>query len=764
MTKQRSAAVAVLFLGVCWLVYGCGSLGSLSGGGSRVERRGRHPAPIIRKFVATVEPGRGTITFRPADGGDGAAATSGLARTSARQVGALDGLTLTGRASPAAGGVLGGSVTLASQYSSPLFDVRAVVSWVSTNTVTVRNADGTTPLLGGTHPYFSYGTLNSGSTSAAKTWQFNVPSGVSFRFNVLVYANAWSYSSGDGGGLSDAYFLDANTGWAVGDGGKILATQDGGATWAPQDTPTRADLRAVWFINANRGWAVGSEETILSTTNGGHTWRVQNNNPGSPAGFNAINMVDDRYGWAAGDAGMLVDTENGGQAWIYEDSGTSSDIYAIALTDIQTGWLVGNGVFRRTIDGFEWTAMPLPSGVSNELHGVAFTDALHGVAVGRNGTIVQTSNGGISWKKISAGTAGPVFNTVVFPTPQVGWVVGSGGSIRRTDNAGASWTVQTSPVTTDLVSAACVRGSTSFCCAMGAGGVVIRTTNGSSWARTAGGAATTWSGMDWVGRSNGWVAGATGPMLRTTDGGKTWSPLPNAPAGIADIDFLTPTAGWACGQSGTVARTTDGGNTWTPLATGLSASINLYAIRFLDGQRGWTAGMNSAILRTNNGGASWSLVPSPVSGKTWQRIVWGSDSNGWIAGTGGVILRTVDGGATWSAGATSTTRNLYGLRMVDLTTGYAVGASGTILKTTNGGLNWTAQASGTNADLNGVDFVSASQGWAAGAGGAVLRTLNGGASWSVVDAGTDLDVYEVFFHDADDGWIAGASGLLKRLN
>jgi photosystem II stability/assembly factor-like uncharacterized protein len=766
MTKQRSAAVAVLFLGVCWLVYGCGSLGSLSPGGSPAARPGRRPAPIIRKFVATAEPGRGLITFHSSD--EGAASSPGQASTRARQIGALDGISLSGRATPAAGGVLSGSVTLKSDRGSPLFDVRAVVASISTSSVTIRNADGTTPLLGGSRSYWSYGTLNPGATSGAKTWQFNVPNGVNFTFTVFIYANVWSYSRGDGGGLNDAYFLDTSTGWAVGDAGKILATSDGGATWTAQIAPTRADLRAVWFVNANRGWAVGSEETILCTDNGGRTWRVQINNPGSPAGFNAIQMVDERYGWAAGDAGMLVDTENGGQSWIYEDSGTVADIYGISLANVETGWIVGNNVFRRTVDGFEWKQMTLPSGASTELRGVAFSDALKGVAVGKNGTVLQTTNGGTTWKKVSAGTTTTQFNGVAFASPTVGWVVGAGGSIRRMDanptTGTLTLTTQTSPIATDLVSAWCVRGNTTFCCALGAGGVAIRTTNGSTWVRTAGGATTTWTGIDWPDRRNGWVTGAGGPMMRTTDGGETWSPLPGSPTGMADVNFLTPTLGWACGSSGAVARTTDGGNTWTSQSTGLSTSTALNSIRFLDSQRGWAVGSSSAIIRTTNGGASWVKVPSPVTGRIFQRIVWISDTTGWIAGSAGMILRTTDGGATWTPCASSTPKNLYCLRMLDQNIGYAVGAAGVILKTTNGGVSWTVQPSGQSTDLNGVDFVDTNQGWAVGAGGIVLRTTNGGASWSLIDAGTDNDLFEVFFHDADDGWIVGAGGVLKRLN
>ena len=109
-------------------------------------------------------------------------------------------------------------------------------------------------------------------------------------------------------------FADALHGWAVGDGGTILATTDGGATWEPQSSGTtdalfaaspsptprtagrwarrhhprhhrrrrhleaaelgheRTYLTAVAFADATHGWAVGDDGTILATTDGGATW------------------------------------------------------------------------------------------------------------------------------------------------------------------------------------------------------------------------------------------------------------------------------------------------------------------------------------------------------------------------------------------------------------------------------------------------------------------------------------------------------------
>jgi photosystem II stability/assembly factor-like uncharacterized protein len=58
---------------------------------------------------------------------------------------------------------------------------------------------------------------------------------------------------------------------AVGGGGTILRTVDGGRTWATIASPTLVALHAIGFSDADPalGWAVGDGGTILRTVDGG---------------------------------------------------------------------------------------------------------------------------------------------------------------------------------------------------------------------------------------------------------------------------------------------------------------------------------------------------------------------------------------------------------------------------------------------------------------------------------------------------------------
>ncbi len=69
-------------------------------------------------------------------------------------------------------------------------------------------------------------------------------------------------------------FVDNNTGWAVGDNGRIIHTTDG-QNWTEQQTNPAYILLDVFFLTPSEGWAVGSGGTILHTVNGGTTWTLE---------------------------------------------------------------------------------------------------------------------------------------------------------------------------------------------------------------------------------------------------------------------------------------------------------------------------------------------------------------------------------------------------------------------------------------------------------------------------------------------------------
>ena len=81
-------------------------------------------------------------------------------------------------------------------------------------------------------------------------------------------------TSGTTSSLRDVFFIDNQTGWAVGTNGTIIHTSDGSDTWTPQTSGVTNEVKAVHFINNTTGWASGGPipTFLLKTTDGGANW------------------------------------------------------------------------------------------------------------------------------------------------------------------------------------------------------------------------------------------------------------------------------------------------------------------------------------------------------------------------------------------------------------------------------------------------------------------------------------------------------------
>ena len=220
--------------------------------------------------------------------------------------------------------------------------------------------------------------------------------------------------------MNTVSFVNANDGWAVGDGsdlggaGTIVATTDGGVTWTPQSAGTDSTLSGATFVDAEHGW-LPEGDSIYATTDGGATWTAHD--AGIPV--TAVSFADDSYGDAVGPAGAVATTTDGGVTWQVRSSTTPA------------------GGMPNPAPGFLISIRPVTVGL-------AFPDATHGWAVAGR-TILATSDGGLTW---ASQTTTADLTDVSFPDATDGWAVGASGVadqspvILHTGDAGQSWQTQ----------------------------------------------------------------------------------------------------------------------------------------------------------------------------------------------------------------------------------------------------------------------------------------------------------------------------------
>jgi photosystem II stability/assembly factor-like uncharacterized protein len=78
--------------------------------------------------------------------------------------------------------------------------------------------------------------------------------------------------------LTSVYFVDSLYGWAVGDSGTIIHTNNGGTDWSFQNSKTENKIVDVFFLNRDLGWASSWNTSsipfgtiILKTNDGGQS-------------------------------------------------------------------------------------------------------------------------------------------------------------------------------------------------------------------------------------------------------------------------------------------------------------------------------------------------------------------------------------------------------------------------------------------------------------------------------------------------------------
>jgi photosystem II stability/assembly factor-like uncharacterized protein len=112
--------------------------------------------------------------------------------------------------------------------------------------------------------------------------------------------------------LRSVDFVDRSYGWAAGQA-LIVRTTNGGDRWDTSYVSPDSWFFGIKFINRDTGWAVGERGRIVATTNGGLTWIVQQagGNPGDPDLY-SVDAVSSRLVWISGESGEILHTTNGG--------------------------------------------------------------------------------------------------------------------------------------------------------------------------------------------------------------------------------------------------------------------------------------------------------------------------------------------------------------------------------------------------------------------------------------------------------------------
>ena len=311
---------------------------------------------------------------------------------------------------------------------------------------------------------------------------------------ILVFSNAygtgeWTILRNDDfvrkdgveGDLRAVHCVDAKHAWAVGFGGLILQTTDGGKTWTKKEIEMDSSLNLwnVYFRSTNLGFITGVQRAmrgvravIFMTTDGGDTWARKDLEVRSQ--FAGMWMIDDLVGFMVGGDKAFFKTTDGGETWTGSAERvrlgeTRHDLWDIFFASPVHGWMVGSyGHIQHTQDGGQtWTDQHL--NVDNTLMAVHFVDERTGWIAGQEGLILHTRDGGATWTQQNTDSY-DTLHDIVFMDKQTGWAVGDFGTLLYTSDGGQTWAREKTGASTTLRA---IDGVNKHCLAVGDWGLIL---------------------------------------------------------------------------------------------------------------------------------------------------------------------------------------------------------------------------------------------------------------------------------------------------
>ena len=254
--------------------------------------------------------------------------------------------------------------------------------------------------------------------------------------------------------LNDVLALNSTSAFAIGENGKIYHTVNSGVNWSEQDSGVIQDLNAIEFNG--QAIVVGDSGTVL--INDGDSW-IGNSIEGAGNLYDLsvphFESLTDSVIFVSGTGGEIWKWSNNTWDDLSNFTGTTNDIYAIDFVNEDEGFAVGaDGLIIATTDGgLSWEIRDSPE----EFSDLSFYDVIifgykgspvSALIVGENGTVIQSSGTGPTaigyiWK-VPSENSHPTNTTSTLKSISGSsrfkfWIVGDDNFVALTEDGGSSF-------------------------------------------------------------------------------------------------------------------------------------------------------------------------------------------------------------------------------------------------------------------------------------------------------------------------------------
>lgn len=306
-----------------------------------------------------------------------------------------------------------------------------------------------------------------------------------------------------------------------------------------------------------------------------------------------------------------------------------------------------SGVFLSSVESNPWKVIDLASDVT--LSDIAFTsDRNHGWLVGNHNALLETIDGGETWKSQPLDLEQNYTFTSVSFVDDEGWVVGQPSLLLHTQDAGQSW--ERIPLSAKLPGEPLMItavGPSSAEMATDVGAIYTTENAGGNWTALVQGAIGVLRNIN-RSQDGQYVAVSSRGNFYSTwrPGQRTWQPHNRQNSRrLQNMGFSKDGGFWLIARGGQIQFGTDANaEDWQdPISPELSTSWGLLDIAYRTDEEIWVAGGGGNLLYSPDGGESWlkdrelENVPS-----NFYRIVFTDANQGFVLGQRGILLKYED--------------------------------------------------------------------------------------------------------------------------
>ena len=412
------------------------------------------------------------------------------------------------------------------------------------------------------------------------------------------------------------------------------------------------------------------------------------------------------------------------------------------------------GVILKSYDGGQsWVKKYTRPDV--RLSDLEFIDANTGYALGSN-ILLKTEDGGENWYQLEMPDKSyPYATNLVFINAEVGFIIGYESDLYKTTDGGKNWrTIKN--VSNYSTAGYFINESTGFMCGKSANTIVKTTNAGETWETIQLNLTDSYNrrfvDLHFTDEQTGYLLSSEGDIAKTTDGGATWILLQNDLYGTTSISFTSGSIGYITSASG-LYKSEDAGETWTNIYNDYRLGPGAIAFSSDDRQ---AVMVGPGVYGESNGIAykanaeDWEIISHFP---TEDRSITGFFEEAGFYFSEREARRTLDGGITWKM---ITKPDDYSFSQLELVGGnlYLLGNE-SLYKSTDLGETWTTLG---NLQSNSIlHFINSEV--IIAAGNTISRSVNGGVSWEPVSNDDYFHATDVSFIDNLKGAVAGLGGI-----